>query len=59
MSAFNSTALIVDDRDPRVVYSSGWQQSDTTAEFDDTKSGADEAGMTASFTFIGMFIQNH
>lgn len=54
MSAFNATALIVDDRDPSVVYSPGWQQSDTTAEFDDTKSGADEVGMTASFKFTGM-----
>ena len=53
MSAFNATALIVDDRDPSVVYSPGWQQQSTTAEFDDTKSGADEAGMTASFKFTG------
>lgn len=53
MSTFNATALIVDDRDPSVVYSPGWQQLSTTTEFDDTKSGADAAGMTATFKFSG------
>ena len=54
MSVFNATALIVDDRNVNVQYSPGWQQQSTTAEYDDTKSGADQAGMTATFQFTGM-----
>ena len=50
---YNATALIVDDRDSSVVYSSGWQQVSSTAEYMLTKSGADKAGMTAKFTFTG------
>ncbi|KIP10384.1 hypothetical protein PHLGIDRAFT_240261 [Phlebiopsis gigantea 11061_1 CR5-6] len=57
MSTFNSTALIVDDRDINVKYSPGWQQQSTTAEFDDTKSGANEAGMTATLQFTGTGVE--
>lgn len=54
MSKFNSTSLIVDDRDPSITYSSGWLKVSTTAEYDGTKSGANEAGMTATFVFTGV-----
>lgn len=52
---FNSTAFIVDDTDPTIVYSSGWLRSTTSAEYNGTKTGANEAGMTATFVFNGVF----
>lgn len=57
MAHYNATALIVDDRDPSITYSPGWQQVATTAEYGLTKSGADEAGMTATFKFTGEFFE--
>ena len=54
MAQFNNTALIVADRDSGIVYSSGWLQVSTDSEYDHTKSGADKAGMTATFIFTGM-----
>ena len=54
MAQYNSTALIVDDRNSSIVYSSGWLEVSTTAEYDQTKSGANNAGMTATFVFTGM-----
>ncbi|KAI0340849.1 hypothetical protein BDW22DRAFT_355577 [Trametopsis cervina] len=58
MSEFNSSALIVDDQDPRVQYSSGWENvASSSAEYDSTKSGATSAGQTASFTFTGTGVE--
>ena len=53
MAQYNNTAIIVDDRDPSIVYSDGWLRVATTAEYDHTKTGAQEAGMTATFVFNG------
>ena len=50
---YNATALIVDDRDPGITYSPGWTQVNSTAEYQLTKSGAANAGMTATFSFVG------
>lgn len=51
------SAVTIDDRDPGIVYSQSpaWQKvtTDPTDELDATKSGADSAGMTASFKFTG------
>ncbi|EKM59919.1 uncharacterized protein PHACADRAFT_206139 [Phanerochaete carnosa HHB-10118-sp] len=54
---YNSTAYIVDDRDPNISYSQGWLQVTTSAEYNDTKTGADEAGMTAIYVFNGTGIE--
>ena len=54
MSRYNTTALIVDDQDPRVKYSSGWTSANNmTHEYLFTQSGATEKGMTATFQFDG------
>jgi len=54
---YNSTALIVDDNDPAITYSSGWVLAGTSAEYDDTRHGATAAGQTATFTFTGIGIE--
>ncbi len=56
---WNATALVVDDRDPSIVYSGSWMQVTSTAEYDDTKSGAASAGMTATFAFNGKSMQDY
>ncbi|TBU23567.1 hypothetical protein BD311DRAFT_781595 [Dichomitus squalens] len=43
----------VDDADPRIQYSSGWQAFVNGSEFDGTKHGAAEAGLTATLNFTG------
>ncbi|OBZ65991.1 hypothetical protein A0H81_14034 [Grifola frondosa] len=53
MAFFNNTALIVDDTDPRIAYSSGWELTASTGEYNFTKHGARSAGATAIFNFIG------
>ena len=45
--------VLVDDADPRIQYSPGWQAFTNGAEVDGTKHGAASAGLTASFTFTG------
>lgn len=56
MASYNSTALIVDDHDPRINFSSGWDPMvSSAAEYDSTKTGASSAGVTASFTFTGAY----
>lgn len=50
---YNNTAYIVDDTDPSITYSTGWLRTTTSAEYNNTKTGANEAGMTATFVFNG------
>ncbi|EMD34763.1 hypothetical protein CERSUDRAFT_116958 [Gelatoporia subvermispora B] len=58
MSAFNATALIVDDASPSVVYSPGWVLDiPSSAEYNQTKHGATAAGLTATFKFTGTGIE--
>ncbi len=46
--------VTVDDADPRIQYSSGWQApTDVGGLLDGTRHGATNAGMTASFRFTG------
>ncbi|GJE87524.1 hypothetical protein PsYK624_036070 [Phanerochaete sordida] len=54
---YNGTAYIVDDTDPSISYSSGWLRVTTDAEYNDTKTGANAAGMTATFVFNGTEIE--
>lgn len=53
MSQYNSTAIIVDDHDSSIIFSPGWLKVTTGAEYNNTKSGAQQAGMTATFIFNG------
>ncbi|PSR92234.1 hypothetical protein PHLCEN_2v4764 [Hermanssonia centrifuga] len=63
MAEYNSTALIVDDRDPTIQYSAGWQQVTGApapadrSEYLFTKTGAAAAGLTARFTFNGTGVE--
>ncbi|KAJ3556880.1 hypothetical protein NM688_g1782 [Phlebia brevispora] len=60
MSQWNATALVVDDRDLSIHYSSGWQQVTDPSGSGDyllTGSGAGSAGMTASFSFNGTGVE--
>ncbi|KAF8966155.1 hypothetical protein BDZ97DRAFT_723088 [Flammula alnicola] len=45
----------LDDRDPIIIYSSdtGWRQSGTTGEHDETSTFTGDAGATAKITFSG------
>ncbi|KAI1784079.1 hypothetical protein LXA43DRAFT_902313, partial [Ganoderma leucocontextum] len=45
--------VFVDDADPRIQYSRGWQAFVNGSELDGTKHGAAAAGLTASFSFTG------
>lgn len=45
--------VLVDDQDPRVIYTGAWEHDAATAEYDRTKSGASPAGLTASLNFTG------
>ncbi|PPR06925.1 LOW QUALITY PROTEIN: hypothetical protein CVT26_004112 [Gymnopilus dilepis] len=47
----------IDDRDPSVVYSPGWQLTGTQYEFDNTTSLASQAGLKAEITFMGTGIR--
>ena len=49
----SSSPVIVDDADPRILYSPGWEAFPTGGVVDGTKHGATEAGLTATFTFTG------
>lgn len=60
MAQYNSTALIVDDHDSSIHFSPGWDPMiSSPAEFDSTKTGASSAGLTATFTFTGVFVLYH
>jgi len=54
---YNSTALVVDDSDTAITYSSGWVQAGTSVDYDDTSHGATTAGQTATFIFTGTGIE--
>lgn len=43
----------LDDRDPRIVYSSGWHISPDVAAYDGTLHYATEEGLTATLVFTG------
>jgi len=45
---------ILDDRDPAVVYSSGWLRAGSSNEFNATTSYANDPGLTASLVFQGI-----
>ena len=47
--------VLVDDQDPRVVYTGAWEHDASTAEYGRTKSGASPAGLTANLNFTGWF----
>ncbi|KAI0340848.1 hypothetical protein BDW22DRAFT_355691 [Trametopsis cervina] len=50
--------ITLDDADPRISYSPGWQHiNPSNGEFDTTRSSADKAGLTASLTFTGTNVQ--
>ncbi|PIL37745.1 hypothetical protein GSI_01439 [Ganoderma sinense ZZ0214-1] len=49
----SSDWVLVDDPDPRIQYSPGWQAFENGSELDGTKHGAAAAGLTATFTFTG------
>ena len=49
----SSDWVLVDDADPRIQYSPGWQAFENGSELDGTKHGAAAAGLTASFSFTG------
>lgn len=49
----NSPSSIVDDRDPRFSYSSGWILGGVESEVDSTTHGSDVNGSTAFLTFNG------
>ncbi|KIP10385.1 hypothetical protein PHLGIDRAFT_240263 [Phlebiopsis gigantea 11061_1 CR5-6] len=57
MAQYNSTALVVDDRNSSIVYTSGWLEVSTTAEYEQTRSGANKGGMTATFVFTGTGVE--
>ncbi|KAJ6571145.1 hypothetical protein B0H19DRAFT_936373, partial [Mycena capillaripes] len=44
---------IVDDRDPSIAYSSGWNNAGAFLEFQGTTKWASVQGSTATFTFVG------
>ena len=44
---------ILDDRDPAVVYSSGWVRAGSSNEYNGTTSSANEPGLTATLCFQG------
>jgi hypothetical protein len=44
---------ILDDRDPAVVYSSGWSRAGSSNEFNATTSHANDPGLTATLVFQG------
>lgn len=44
---------VVDDLDPRIRYSTGWEVHTEGVELNGTKHGATRAGMTATFNFTG------
>ena len=50
MSTANVT---IDDFDPRIKYSAGWEAFTTGGSFNGTKHGAEVAGLAATFNFTG------
>lgn len=48
-----SAIQIIDDSDPVVVYSSGWQKAGSSNEFNGTTSYTNQPGTTATLTFEG------
>ncbi|KAF8064350.1 hypothetical protein FPV67DRAFT_216773 [Lyophyllum atratum] len=48
-----ANTVIVDDRDARIAYSSGWFSSGGPNEFDSTTHGSRAAGVKATFRFTG------
>ncbi|KAI0340846.1 hypothetical protein BDW22DRAFT_1359683 [Trametopsis cervina] len=58
MTLFNATAFILDDIDPRISYSAGWQHINPShGEYQSTRSSANIAGLNASFSFIGTGVE--
>ena len=46
--------LILDDRDPDIVYSAGWSLGGVPAEYNSTTTYTDSAGATMNLTFQGV-----
>ena len=46
-------SVAIDDSDPIVVYSSGWEKAGNPGEYDQTTSAANQVGMTAKLNFQG------
>ncbi|OCH91045.1 hypothetical protein OBBRIDRAFT_551147 [Obba rivulosa] len=61
MSFYNATALVVDDTDPSIVYSGGWQTDppalDPVNYYNNTLHIAENAGQWATFTFSGSGVE--
>jgi len=50
---------ILDDRDPAVVYSSGWRRAGSSNEFNATTTYANDEGLTATLVFQGIQVFVH
>lgn len=51
---FNSTSIVVDDRDPRITYSGVWSLGGTSGELVSTSHESNVTGSTATLIFNGM-----
>ncbi|KAG6906576.1 hypothetical protein DXG01_013086 [Tephrocybe rancida] len=53
----STTISFVDDTNPNIIYSNGWNTSGVSDEFNSTTHGTTIAGSQASYTFKGSFIE--
>jgi len=47
------SVAVVDDRDPSVIYSTGWGQGGNNVEYNNTTTSTGVAGSKASISFVG------